>query len=104
MFSHQRTIRDVVLSFCAFAAALAAVAIPRAPAARQAEPGPFDLEIRNGHIIDGTGRRGIRAISEFATAASPPSEISRLPPLSALSMPKGSSSLLDSSICSANPT
>ena len=55
MFSHQRTIRDVVLSFCAFAAALAALAIPRAPAARLAEPGPFDLEIRNGHIIDGTG-------------------------------------------------
>src|SRR5215469_10758679 len=55
MFSHQRTIRRVVLSFCAFAAALTAVAIPRAPAARQAEPGSFDLVIQNGHIIDGTG-------------------------------------------------
>src|SRR5499425_2461903 len=81
MFSHQRTIREVVLSFCAFAAALAAVAIPRAPAARQAEPGPFDLEIRNGHIIDGTGSPwysgdvGIRdgriaAIGNLAQAAS----------------------------------
>jgi N-acyl-D-amino-acid deacylase len=55
MFSHRRTIGDVVLIFCALAAATAAVAIPRAPAGREAEPGPFDLVIRNGHVIDGTG-------------------------------------------------
>jgi hypothetical protein len=44
-----------------------------------AQTAPYDLIIRNGHIIDDTGSPGTRALSAFAPAADDrKSEINRL--------------------------